>query len=51
MGGGGIASHVTYLIFLLILTFLIATNYKGFVEIMKQGGLTGVPVIKVLQGR
>lgn len=49
--GGGIVSNVAYSIFLLILTFLLVTNWKGLTEIMKQGGLTAVPVFKTLQGR
>ena len=49
--GGGIASSVAYSIFLLILVFLIVTNYTGMVEIMKQGGTTLSQVTYTLQGR
>jgi hypothetical protein len=49
--GGGIVSNIAYTIFLLILTFLILTNYQALTAIMKQGGLTAVPVFKTLQGR
>jgi len=49
--GGGIVSNVAYSIFLLILVFLIVTNYKGMTEIMKQGGTTLSQVSKTLQGR
>jgi hypothetical protein len=49
--GGGIVSNVAYSIFLLILTFLIVTNYKGMVAIMAQGGTTVSQVSKTLQGR
>lgn len=47
----GIASHVAGFIFLLILTFLIVTNYRGMVAIMSQGGTTVSGVSKTLQGR
>jgi len=48
---GGIVSNVFYFMFVLILTFLFVTNYKGFTEIMKQGGTTTVSIVKSLQGR
>lgn len=44
-------SHVMYSIFLLIMAFLILTNWKGFVEIMKTGGSSGSTLISTLQGR
>ena len=46
-----LADHVFYLIFLLILTFLVVTNYKGLSAIMKQGGSSLSQVSKTLQGR
>lgn len=51
LGGGGVVSNVVYGIFLMILVFLIVTNYKGLVAIMKQGGTTVSQVSKTLQGR
>jgi len=48
---GGIADHIAYSIFLLILAFLVFTNYKGLVAIMAQGGSTVSQVSKTLQGR
>jgi hypothetical protein len=48
---GGMVDHVFYFMFVLIMVFLVATNYKGLTEIMKQGGASGVPIIKALQGR
>jgi hypothetical protein len=47
----GIVSHVAGSIFLLILVFLIVTNYRGMVAIMSQGGTTLNTVTKTLQGR
>jgi hypothetical protein len=51
LGGGGVVSNVVYGTFLMILTFLILTNYKGLTAIMKQGGSTVTQVSKTLQGR
>jgi len=48
---GVIASDVVAGIIMLILTFLVLTNYKGLTEIMKQGGTTVSQVSKTLQGR
>ena len=48
---GGIVSHVIYSIFILILVFLVVTNWPGMVAIMSTGSSSGVPVIKALQGR
>lgn len=48
---GGIVSNVFYSIFILILTFLIVTNYEGMVAIMKQGGNSLSTVSYTLQGR
>ena len=47
----GIVSNVAYSIFVLIMTFLIVNNYKGFVAIMSQGGTTLSQVSTTLQGR
>ena len=49
--GGGIVSSVTYSIFLLIMVFLVVTNYKGMTAVMKQGGTSTVSLVKALQGR
>ena len=46
-----LADHVFYLIFMLILAFLVFTNYKGLTAIMKQGGSSLSQVSKTLQGR
>jgi hypothetical protein len=48
---GGIVSNVVYFMFVLIMVFLIATNYKGMTAIMKQGGTSTVSLVKALQGR
>jgi hypothetical protein len=48
---GGIVSNVAYSIFILILTFLIVTNYQGMTAIMSQGGTSLSQVSKTLQGR
>jgi hypothetical protein len=48
---GGIVSNVVYFMFVLIMIFLIATNYKGMTAIMKQGGTSTVSLVKALQGR
>jgi DNA-binding phage protein len=49
--GGGIVSSVTYSMFLLIMVFLVVTNYKGMTAVMKQGGTSTVSLVKALQGR
>lgn len=48
---GGLASNVVYFMFVLIMVFLVVTNYKGFTQIMKQGGSSTVSLVKALQGR
>lgn len=47
----GLVSNIFYFMFLLILTFLIVTNYEGMVAIMKQGGQSLSSVTYTLQGR
>lgn len=47
----GVVSSIVYFMFVLILTFLFVTNYKGFTAIMKQGGTSTVSLVKALQGR
>lgn len=47
----GLASHIIYSMFLLIMVFLVVTNFKGFTAIMKQTGSTLTQVTKALQGR
>lgn len=49
--GGGIVSNIAYSMFILILVFLIVTNYKGMTAVMKQGGSSTVSLVKALQGR
>jgi hypothetical protein len=49
--GGGIVSSIAYSMFLLIMLFLIVTNYQGFTAVMKQGGTSTVSLVKALQGR
>lgn len=49
--GGGLVSSTIYFMFVLIMIFLVVTNYKGFTAIMKQGGTSTVSLVKVLQGR
>ena len=49
--GGGIVSSAIYFMFVLILVFLVATNYKGMTAVMKQGGTSTVSLVKALQGR
>jgi hypothetical protein len=51
VGLSGIANNVFYSMFILILTFLIITNYEGMVAIMKQGGASLSSVTYTLQGR
>jgi DNA-binding phage protein len=48
---GGIVSDVVYSMFVLILLFLVVTNYKGMTAVMKQGGTSTVSLVKALQGR
>jgi hypothetical protein len=48
---GGIVSSTIYFMFVLILVFLIVTNYKGMTAVMKQGGSSTVSLVKSLQGR
>ncbi len=48
---GGIVSDAIYFMFVLILLFLIVTNYKGMTAVMKQGGSSTVSLVKALQGR
>jgi hypothetical protein len=48
---GVLASDVVAGIVMLILVFLVLTNFKGLTEIMKQGGTTVSQVSKTLQGR
>lgn len=48
---GGLASDAIYFMFVLILLFLIVTNFKGFTAVMKQGGASTVSLVKALQGR
>jgi hypothetical protein len=47
----GVVSNVTYFMFVLIMLFLIVTNYKGMTAVMKQGGTSTVSLVKALQGR
>lgn len=49
--GQGLVSGIVYSMFVLILIYLVARNYKGFVEIMKAGGPQTVSLVKALQGR
>ena len=49
--GGGLVSNVAYSMFLLIMVFLVLTNYKGMTAVMKQGGTSTVTLVKALQGR
>lgn len=49
--GGGVVSSVIYAMFVLILVFLVVTNYKGMTAVMKQGGTSTVSLVKALQGR
>jgi hypothetical protein len=48
---GGIVSNAIYFMFVLIMLFLIVTNYKGMTAVMKQGGTSTVSLVKALQGR
>jgi hypothetical protein len=48
---GGLVSNVAYFMFVLIMLFLIVTNYKGMTAVMKQGGSSTVSLVKALQGR
>lgn len=49
--GGGLVSSAIYFMFVLILAFLILTNYKGMTAVMKQGGTSTINLVKALQGR
>jgi DNA-binding phage protein len=49
--GSGLVSNVVYFMFLLIMLFLVVTNYKGMTAVMKQGGTSTVSLVKALQGR
>jgi len=49
--GGGIVSNAIYFMFVLIMIFLVVTNYKGMTAIMKQGGSSTVSLVRSLQGR
>ena len=49
--GSGLVSNVTYFMFMLIMVFLVLTNYKGMTAVMKQGGTSTVSLVKALQGR
>lgn len=49
--GEGLVSNIAYSMFILILTYLIVVNYKGFTAVMKQGGASTVAITKALQGR
>jgi len=46
----GLVSSAIYFMFVLIFIFLVVTNWKGFTEIMKQGGSSTVDIVKSLQG-
>jgi hypothetical protein len=49
--GGGLVSNIAYSMFLLIMLFLVVTNYTGMTAVMKQGGTSTVNLVKALQGR
>ncbi len=51
LGLSGIFNNIFYFMFVLIVTFIILTNYEGMVAIMKQGGTTLSSVTYTLQGR
>ena len=46
-----LASSAVYFMFVLIMVFLVVTNYKGMTAVMKQGGTSTVSLVKALQGR
>jgi DNA-binding phage protein len=47
----GLVSNAIYFMFVLIMVFLVVTNYKGMTAVMKQGGTSTVHLVKALQGR